>query len=65
MFLEHMVSRTTPSSPANYRSVSYLSFLGKVTERMIAELLQGFLEGIMALEPFQSGFHPRHGCQSP
>lgn len=52
-----------PLDPANYHAVSSLSFLGKITERVVAKQLQGFLEDTVALDPFQISFHPSHGME--
>uniref|UniRef100_A0A670IIH6 Reverse transcriptase domain-containing protein n=1 Tax=Podarcis muralis TaxID=64176 RepID=A0A670IIH6_PODMU len=53
-----------PAIMANYRPVSNLPFLGKVTERVVAEQLQARLEDVDHLDPFQSGFRPHHGTET-
>lgn len=44
------------SNPADDYSVLNLLFLGKVTEGAVAEQLQGFLDIVSVLAPFQSTF---------
>ena len=47
----------------NYRLVANVSFLSKVGERVVADQLQALLDETNALDPFQSGFRPRHGTE--
>ena len=42
----------------------YVSFLSKVVERVVADQLQALLDETDALDPFQSGFRPRHGTET-
>lgn len=42
--------------PENYCPVLSLLFPDKVVERVVAELLQAFLDDASNLDPFQSGF---------
>lgn len=41
-----------------------LPFLGKITERTVADQLQAFLVNLFALDPFQSGFKLRYGMET-
>ena len=48
----------------NYRPIANVSFLSKVVERVVADQLQAHLDETDALDPFQSGFRPRHGTET-
>ena len=48
----------------NYRPIANVSFLSKVVERVVADQLQACLDETDALDPFQSGFRPRHGTET-
>ena len=43
---------------------SPVSFISKVVERVVADQLQALLDETDALDPFQSGFRPRHGTET-
>ena len=47
----------------NYRPVASVSFMSKAVERVVADQLQAHLDETDALDPFQSGFRPRHGTE--
>ena len=48
-------------SVTNYRPVSLLSNLSKVSEKVIYKRMSGFLESNNILDPCQFGFRPKHG----
>ena len=48
----------------NYRPVANVSFISKVVERVVADQLQVHLDETNSLDPFQSGFRPRHGTET-
>lgn len=41
-----------PTDPANYHLILNLLFLGKVVDKATAEQIQGFLDNILAPDPF-------------
>ena len=49
----------------NYRPVANVSFLSKVVERVVADLLQAHLDETDALDPFQSVPWYRNGIGRP
>lgn len=44
----------------NYHPVASIPFMGKLTERVVANQLQAFLEDTDSLDPFQSKFRLHH-----
>ena len=48
----------------NYRPVTNVSFMSKMVERVVADQLKALLEEADGLDPFQSGFRPRHGTET-
>ncbi len=53
-----------PTVLSNFRPISKLSFLSKVLEKVMANQLLSFLEENNIFEKFQSGFRPRHSCET-
>ena len=52
------------SSIDNFRPISILSILSKPLEKHIHTHLLGYLESKSLLHPSQSGFRPKHSCQT-
>ena len=52
------------NDPSNYRPISILSVLSKPLERHIHSHLLRYLETNSLLVPSQSGFRPKHSCQT-
>lgn len=53
-----------PSNPNDYRPISILSALSKPIEKHIQKHLLQFLDQHDLLHPLQSGFRPKHSCQT-
>lgn len=53
-----------PSNLSNYRPISLLPILGKITERMVYKDLSNFSESAQIFHPRQSGFRPKHSTES-
>ena len=54
----------TPSSINDYRPISILSALSKPIEKHIHKNLLQYLDNYSLLHSFQSGFRPKHSCQT-
>ena len=52
------------SDPSNYRPISILPTISKLFERHINKHLMGFLNKYDLIHENQSGFRPKHGCQT-
>ena len=48
----------------NYRPVSNLSFMSKLTERAISGQIKDFMEANDLQEPVQSAYHPNHSTET-
>ena len=57
-------SSLNPEDFANYRPVSYLSFISKTLERVVAEQLVNHLEANGLSEPFQSAYRRHHSTET-
>ena len=54
----------TKSDPSNYRPISILPTISKLFEKHINKYLMGFLNKYSLLHENQSGFRPKHSCQT-
>src|SRR6218665_2611602 len=50
---------------SNYRPISNLSFLSKLTERIVLARLNDYLSSNSLLNPHQSGFTKHHSTETP
>src|SRR6218665_3149751 len=51
-------------NPSNYRPISNLSFLSKLTERIVLARLNDYLSSNSLLNPHQSGFTKHHSTET-
>ena len=52
------------SDPSNYRSISILSTVSKIFEKHVNKHLMAYLNKYKLLHDNQSGFRPKHSCQT-
>ena len=52
------------SDPSNYRPISILPTISKIFEKHVNKHLMGYLHKYNLLNETQSGFRPKHSCQS-
>ena len=52
------------SDPSNYRPISILSTLSKIFEKHVNKHLMAYLNKYKLLHDNQSGFRPKHSCQT-
>ncbi|MCG8110902.1 MAG: reverse transcriptase family protein, partial [Candidatus Thiodiazotropha taylori] len=52
------------SDPSNYRPISILPTISKIFENHVNKHLMGYLHKYSLLNDSQSGFRPKHSCQS-
>ena len=52
------------SDPNNYRPISLLSIISKPLEKHIHKHLLDYLDEFSLLHPLQSGYRPKHSCQT-
>ena len=54
----------TKADPTNYRPISILPTFSKIFEKHINKHLIGFLNKYNLIHENQSGFRPKHSCQT-
>ena len=50
--------------PRNYRSISNISFISRLTERIVSEQVRAFLIDSDLMPPLQSAYRPGHSTET-